>query len=52
MVKYTHFPEAEDPDHPINDASLVFRRDATIPKSVDRKTTDDTVLRLLYGEVR
>ncbi|TPX38254.1 hypothetical protein SmJEL517_g00035 [Synchytrium microbalum] len=52
MVKYTHFPEAEDPDHPINDALLVFRRDATIPKSVDRKTTDDAVLRLLYGETK
>ncbi|TPX43817.1 hypothetical protein SeMB42_g04568 [Synchytrium endobioticum] len=52
MVKYTHFPEAEDPEHPINDASLVFRRNATIPKSVDRKIADDAVLRLLYGEAK
>ncbi|KAI8820207.1 uncharacterized protein EV422DRAFT_496994 [Fimicolochytrium jonesii] len=52
VLDYTHYPEAIDPGHPINRHWFVFRREATVTRSQERKYTDPSTVRLLYGEAR
>ena len=51
VLKYTHFPEAIDPSHPINRHWFLFRREASVTLQEERQNRSDAVTRLLYGEV-
>lgn len=51
-MKYTHFPEAENPTHPINRHWFVYRREATISLVEEKSFKSDIVVSLLYGEVQ
>ncbi|KAJ3290500.1 FERM domain-containing protein 8 [Borealophlyctis nickersoniae] len=50
VLEHTHFPEAMDCFHPINRHWFVYRREATVPKVLERRVEEDAVVRLLYGE--
>ncbi|KAI9001972.1 hypothetical protein BC832DRAFT_561871 [Gaertneriomyces semiglobifer] len=52
VLNYTHYPEAIDPNHPINRHWFVYRREATLTKRVERLVTHDPTVRLLYGEAK
>ncbi|KAI8615367.1 hypothetical protein BC830DRAFT_1064468 [Chytriomyces sp. MP71] len=54
VVKYTHFPQAVDPDHLFNQYWLIFRREASVCKSVERATSlkDGIALKMLFGEAK
>ena len=50
--KYTHNPRCEDPSDPSNDFFFVYKREALLNIKAERRTNDEAVLRLLYGEAR
>ncbi|ORY47292.1 hypothetical protein BCR33DRAFT_658199 [Rhizoclosmatium globosum] len=54
VVKYTHFPQAVDPDHMFNRYWLLFRREASVCKKVERELTlkDTIALKMLFGEAK
>ncbi|KNC97874.1 uncharacterized protein SPPG_06867 [Spizellomyces punctatus DAOM BR117] len=52
VLDFTHYPEAIDPTHAINRHWFVYRREATVTKSFERRFTDDPTVRLLYGEAK
>ncbi|KAJ3184380.1 Krev interaction trapped protein 1 [Gaertneriomyces sp. JEL0708] len=52
VLNYTHYPEAIDPNHPINRHWFVYRREATLTKRLERLVTHDPTVRLLYGEAK
>ncbi|KAJ3072240.1 FERM domain-containing protein 8 [Podochytrium sp. JEL0797] len=54
VVKYTHFPQAVDPDHMFNRYWLIFRREASLCKKVEREITlkDTIALKMLFGEAK
>ncbi|KAJ1537229.1 Krev interaction trapped protein 1 [Nowakowskiella sp. JEL0078] len=52
VEKYTHYPEAANPKHPINKYWVVFKREALVSKQLERKITDEVVIKLLYGEAK
>ncbi|KAJ1342134.1 hypothetical protein BSLG_003313 [Batrachochytrium salamandrivorans] len=52
MMKYTHFPEADDPSHPINRHWFIYRREASVSLVEESSQKSDIVARLLYGEAR
>ncbi|KAJ3125160.1 hypothetical protein HK098_000534 [Nowakowskiella sp. JEL0407] len=52
VEKYTHYPEAANSMHPINRHWIVFKRAALLSKHVERKITDEVVIKLLYGEAK
>ncbi|KAI8925313.1 hypothetical protein BC831DRAFT_401319 [Entophlyctis helioformis] len=53
MMKYTHFPEADNPAHPINRHWFVFRREACVSLVEESAySRSDPVVRLLYGEAK
>ncbi len=51
MAKYTHYPEAEDPTHPINRHWFVYKREASVSVEAERKISGEYSLSMLYGEV-
>jgi hypothetical protein len=51
MLKYTHFPEAENAQHRINHHWFVYRREASISISEEQKWAGTISNSLLFGEV-
>lgn len=51
VVKYTHFPEAEDPTHHVNHHWFVYRREAALTLQQEVKCAGKIATRLLFGEV-
>ena len=51
MSKYTHYPEAEDPTHPINRHWFVYKREASVSIDAERRISGEYSLSMLYGEV-
>ncbi|KAK6094474.1 Krev interaction trapped protein 1 [Batrachochytrium dendrobatidis] len=52
MMKYTHFPEADNPSHPINRHWFIYRREAAVSLVEETGHPSDPVIRLLYGEAK
>ncbi|KAJ3028438.1 UNVERIFIED_CONTAM: FERM domain-containing protein 8 [Siphonaria sp. JEL0065] len=54
VVKYTHYPQAVDSDHMFNRYWLIFRREASVCKKLEREITlkDTNMLKMLYGEAK
>ncbi|TPX67839.1 hypothetical protein CcCBS67573_g07358 [Chytriomyces confervae] len=54
VVKYTHYPQAVDPDHMFNRYWLIFRREASVCKKVERDISlkDGIALKMLFGEAK
>jgi hypothetical protein len=50
VLKYTHFPEAEDPSHHINRHWFVYKRHASASIEAEKRVIGYSVS-LLYGEV-
>lgn len=48
--KYTHNPKCDDPEDPVNEFYFIFKREALLSLPVEKKITDEAVLKLLYGE--
>ena len=51
-MKYTHFPEAEDPAHHVNRHWFIYRREAVVSLRLERELAGEVAVGLLYGEVR
>lgn len=51
VMKYTHFPEAEDPRHHINRHWFIYRREANISLQLERELAGEVAVSLLFGEV-
>jgi hypothetical protein len=52
MMKYTHYPEAENAQHPVNRHWFVFRREASVTIDEERKLGTNVALSLLFGEAK
>ncbi|KAI9350904.1 hypothetical protein BDR26DRAFT_798193 [Obelidium mucronatum] len=54
VVKYTHYPQAVDPDHMFNRYWLIFRREASVCKKAEREVIlrDYVALKMLFGEAK
>ncbi len=50
-MKYTHFPEAEDPSHHVNRHWFIYRREASVSLRLERELAGEIAVGLLYGEV-
>lgn len=51
VMKYTHFPEAEDPAHHVNRHWFIYRREAVVSLRLERELAGEVAVGLLYGEV-
>ncbi|KAJ3127562.1 FERM domain-containing protein 8 [Physocladia obscura] len=54
VVKYTHAPQAVDPDHMLNRYWLIYKREASVCKQKEREIVlnDSIALKMLYGEAK
>lgn len=51
VLKYTHFPEAQNPDHHVNHNWFVYRREASITLEEEKELASSRAKTLLFGEV-
>jgi hypothetical protein len=52
VMKYTHFPEAENPQHPVNRHWFVYRREASVTLAEERRLVGNVGASLLFGEAK
>lgn len=52
VMKYTHFPEAENQKHPINRHWFIYRREASLSLKEERTSASVIATNLLFGEVQ
>ncbi|KAJ3310801.1 hypothetical protein HDV04_004666 [Boothiomyces sp. JEL0838] len=52
VLKYTHFPEAENAQHHINHHWFIYRREASITIREEIAMAGDTAIKLLFGEAK
>ena len=50
VLKYTHFPESEDPLHEVNHNWFVYRRTASLQLPIEIRLSNERALNLLFGE--
>ena len=51
VMKYTHFPEAENAQHPVNRHWFVYRREASVTIAQEKRLAGNESISLLFGEV-
>ena len=51
VLKYTHFPESQDPKHAVNHNWFVYRRTASLSLEKEIANSNERTLKLLFGEV-
>jgi hypothetical protein len=52
VVKYTHYPEAANPEHPINRHWFVYKREATVTLKEEKLCMRENSQLLIYGQAK
>lgn len=52
VMKYTHFPESEDPQHQINRHWFIYRREAAVTLKQESQYAGFEAVNLLFGEAK